>query len=120
MLMAELKKILPDAPILPVVPELAQFLALLKRAEVFISGDTGPLHFAAGLGVPTIALFGPSSAARWAPVGERHRVLMGTACSCDGNVSVCQSDKHCLAAITPEQVFERLKTILTGTPTAPG
>ena len=69
-LMTELRKVVPHARILPVVPELAQFLAVLKRAEVFISGDTGPLHFAAGLGVPTIALFGPSSPARWAPVGE--------------------------------------------------
>ena len=60
--MDELKKLAPAAPVLPPVPELALFLALLKRAGVFISGDTGPLHFAAGLGVPTIALFGPSFA----------------------------------------------------------
>jgi ADP-heptose:LPS heptosyltransferase len=91
---------------------LSQFLALLKRAEAFISGDTGPLHFAAGLGVPTISLFGPSSAARWAPLGQRHQVLTGTTCSCDGNVSICQSDKHCLAAISPEQVFNCLRTVL--------
>ena len=111
-LMAELKKILPDAPILPVVPELAQFLALLKRAEAFISGDTGPLHFAAGLGVPTISLFGPSSATRWAPVGERHRALTGSLCSCGAGAKVCHSDKHCLAAISPEQVFNCLQTVL--------
>jgi ADP-heptose:LPS heptosyltransferase len=120
MLMAELRKVAPQAPILPVVPELAQFLALLKRAEAFISGDTGPLHFAAGLGVPTISLFGPSSATRWAPVGERHRVLTGTTCSCDGNASVCHSASHCLAAITPDRVFEQLKTVLAGTPAASG
>ncbi len=111
-LMDKLKKSVPHAPILPVITDLALFLAVLKRAKGFISGDTGPLHFAAGLGVPTISLFGPSSATRWAPVGERHRVLTGTACSCDGNVSVCQSDKHCLAAISPEQVFNCLQTVL--------
>jgi ADP-heptose:LPS heptosyltransferase len=111
-LMTELRKIVPHAPILPVVPELSQFLALLKRAKVFISGDTGPLHFAAGLGVPTLSLFGPSSATRWAPIGERHRVLTGTSCSCTAGASVCYSDKHCLAAISSEQVFECLQTIL--------
>jgi ADP-heptose:LPS heptosyltransferase len=108
----ELKKLAPDTPVLPVVPELALFLALLKRAEVFISGDTGPLHFAAGLGVPTISLFGPSSAARWAPMGEHHRVLMGSLCSCGAGASVCHSANFCLAAISPKQVFDCLQTVL--------
>jgi lipopolysaccharide heptosyltransferase III len=108
----ELKKIAPNAPVLPAVPELPLFLAMLKRAEVFISGDTGPLHFAAGLGVPTLSLFGPSSPARWAPVGGRHRILTGSPCSCGPGASVCQTANFCLAAITPEQVFERLQTIL--------
>jgi ADP-heptose:LPS heptosyltransferase len=111
-LMAELKKTLPDAPVLPAIPGLPLFLAVLNRAEVFVSGDTGPLHFAAGLGVPTISLFGPSSAAKWAPVGSRHQVLAGSPCQCDGNWAVCQNASHCLAAITPEQVFERLQNIL--------
>jgi ADP-heptose:LPS heptosyltransferase len=109
----ELKKLAPSAPVLPPVPELALFLALLKRAEVFISGDTGPLHFAAGLGVPTISLFGPSSPVQWAPAGRSHRVLVGNLCACDGNEAVCQSVNHCLAAISPEQVLAGLQSILT-------
>jgi ADP-heptose:LPS heptosyltransferase len=108
----ELKKLAPSAPILPPVSELALFLALLKRAEVFISGDTGPLHFAAGVGVPTISLFGPSSPARWAPVGKRHRVLTGSLCPCGAGTSICQSANYCLAAIVPEQVFNCLQTVL--------
>ena len=107
----ELKQIAPAAPVLPAVPELALFLAVLKRAEIFISGDTGPLHFAAGLGVPTLSLFGPSSPARWAPVGGRHRVLTGSPCACGPGASVCQTANFCLAAITPEQVFEQLKNL---------
>jgi len=111
-LMAEFKKIAPGALVLPVVPELATFLAVLKRAEVFISGDTGPLHFAAGLGVPTVALFGPTSAAQWGPIGERHRILAGNSCSCDGNLSTCQNIDHCLAAISPKQILGCIQTIL--------
>jgi ADP-heptose:LPS heptosyltransferase len=119
-LMAELKKNLPDAPVLPAIPGLPLFLAVLNRAEVFISGDTGPLHFAAGLGAPTISLFGPSSAAQWAPFGRRHQALTGSPCGCDGNSAVCHGPSHCLAAITPEQVFERLKIILAGAPVTRG
>jgi len=110
-LMAELKKLVPDAKILPPVPELPLFLAVLARAGAFVSGDTGPLHFAAGLGVPTISLFGPSSPVQWAPIGKRHQVLTGSACGCDGYLSICQSASHCLAAIPPEQVFAGLQTL---------
>jgi ADP-heptose:LPS heptosyltransferase len=111
----ELKQIAPDVPVLPAVPELALFLAVLKRAEVFISGDTGPLHFAAGLGVPTLSLFGPSSPVRWAPAGGRHRILKGSPCSCGAGVNVCQTADFCLAAITPGQVLDSLQTILQST-----
>jgi ADP-heptose:LPS heptosyltransferase len=110
-LTAEFKKLAPAAPVLPPVPELALFLTLLKRAEGFISGDTGPLHFAAGLGVPTISLFGPSSPVQWAPIGSRHQFLTGSHCGCDGNSPVCHGASHCLAAISPGQVLACLQNI---------
>lgn len=110
-LVGGLKELLPDAPVLSFVPDLGAFLSLLKRGEVFISGDTGPLHFAAGLGVPTLALFGPTSATQWAPIGARHHVLIGSRCDCDRRSNVCHSASHCLAAITPEQVFTQLQKL---------
>ena len=113
-LMTGLKQLVPDATVLPSIPELPLFLAVLARAGVFIAGDTGPLHFAAGLGVPTISLFGPSSPARWAPIGKRHQILTGGPCTCGGNWSVCQNASHCLAAISPEQVLACLRTVLVG------
>ena len=113
--MAALRKLAPDAVILPPVPELPLFLAVLARAKHFVSGDTGPLHFAAGLGVPTVSLFGPTDPARWAPVGPKHVVLNGNVCGCDGNLFACGSPKHCLAAIAPGSVLAALETfLLTG------
>ena len=108
-LMAELEKIAPEALILKQISELPLFLAVLARAAVFISGDTGPLHFAAGLGVPTISLFGPTPPSRWAPIGEKHLALTGGTCGCDGNFFACASQTHCLAQISPEQVFDALQ-----------
>ncbi|HEV2330862.1 MAG TPA: glycosyltransferase family 9 protein [Verrucomicrobiae bacterium] len=107
-LMTKLSKLAPDAVILPLINDLPLLLAVLRRAALFISGDTGPLHFAAGLGVPTISLFGPSPPERWAPVGPRHQWLKGSQCSCSGHSVVCQSDAHCMAATLPEQIWERL------------
>ncbi len=108
-LMTELKRLEPAARILPPIAELPLFLAVLQRAAVFISGDTGPLHFAAGLGVPTISLFGPTAPARWAPLGPKHHALTGERCVCDGNQFACGSQRHCLAAIAPEQVWAVLQ-----------
>ncbi len=108
-MLARLRELLPDAPALPPTLDRPTFLAMLKRARGFVSGDTGPLHFAAGLGVPTIALFGPSSAAQWAPVGKRHQALTGSFCNCDGNSADCHGASHCLAAISPDTVFRCLE-----------
>jgi ADP-heptose:LPS heptosyltransferase len=107
-LMTELRKRAPDARVLPLIAELPLFLAVLARAKCFVSGDTGPLHFAAGLGVPTVSLFGPTPPARWAPQGKSHRVLIGAPCTCEADTAVCSAAQHCLARITPEQVAAAL------------
>ena len=50
---------------------LGQLAALTRRARIFIGGDTGPLHLAAALEVPVVALFGPTDPARTGPFGTR-------------------------------------------------
>ena len=107
----ELKQIVPGVPVLPLVPQLATFLAVLKRARVFISGDTGPLHFAAGLGVPTISLFGPSDPERFAPQGKKHHLLKTALCPCGPGESRCLNADYCLDTITAEQVFATLTEV---------
>ena len=59
------------------ISTLAQLVALTRRAAVVVGGDTGPVHLAAALGRPTVALFGPTDPARNGPhfVGARVRVL---------------------------------------------
>ena len=105
-LLGELRRQVPAVPALPALPDLAIFLAVLKRARLFISGDTGPLHLAAGLGVPTIALFGPSSPQRWAPLGEQHRLLQGAPCTCGTDSDLCRAPRPCMAAISPDAVLQ--------------
>jgi len=54
---------------------LAELIALTRRASLFIGGDTGPLHLAVALGIPVVAIFGPTDPARNGPFGERSIVL---------------------------------------------
>jgi heptosyltransferase-1 len=54
---------------------ITELIALTRRARIFIGGDTGPLHLAAALQVPVVAIFGPTDPARNGPYGTRSMVL---------------------------------------------
>jgi ADP-heptose:LPS heptosyltransferase len=110
-----LRCLIPEARSLPELnPET--LLAVIKRAGAVVSNDTGPMHFAAGLGVPTLALFGPTSPTQWAPVGRNCRVLRNSNCSCARSSHFCQSGNHCMAAISPERVFRQLCELIVPRP----
>ena len=59
------------APIIPPPTSIAEMVALLRRATVVVGGDTGPIHVAAALGIPTVGLYGPTPARRNGPCGPR-------------------------------------------------
>jgi heptosyltransferase-1 len=59
----------------PVTCSLAQLIALTRRVELVIAGDTGPLHLACALGRPVVGIYGPTDPSRNGPFGTRYRVL---------------------------------------------
>jgi len=59
----------------PIRCSLGELIALTRRASLFIGGDSGPMHLAAALGVPVVAIFGPTDPARNGPYGRRSIVL---------------------------------------------
>ncbi len=59
----------------PFPSSLGQMIALLRRASLVIAGDTGPLHLAAALDRPVLALFGPTDPARTGPFATHSSVL---------------------------------------------
>jgi ADP-heptose:LPS heptosyltransferase len=106
----------PNLVILPAPEPLEFFLAVLGQAKLFVTGDTGPMHFAAALGVPTLSLFGPTSATRWAPLGARHRWLQGGLCPCSGHSAVCSAPEPCLAQISPDRVYDAFASMARDVP----
>ncbi|UCG35370.1 MAG: lipopolysaccharide heptosyltransferase II [Candidatus Omnitrophota bacterium] len=89
---------------------IAEVGSLLKRAELFISNDSGPVHIAAALNTPVISIFGRKdpglSPLRWAPLGEAsfyfHKDVGCIACASHN----CLKGFLCLKAISPEEVLE--------------
>ena len=81
---------------------LLESAALIGEARVLLSGDSGLLHVAAGLGTPTVSLFGPSDPAKWGPKGEKHQVfnseLPCAPCSRFGTIAPCTTELRCMGA----------------------
>ncbi|HXZ35535.1 MAG TPA: putative lipopolysaccharide heptosyltransferase III [Thermodesulfobacteriota bacterium] len=93
---------------------LKQLAALSARARLFLGVDTAPMHIAAAVGTPVIALFGPSGEFNWGPWGNRHVVIKKDwdcrPCGQDG----CQGSKRsrCLEEISEEEVLEEAFRLL--------
>ncbi len=66
-----------DVPVVDLVGrlDLVELAAVLERLDLFITGDTGPMHLAAAVGTPLVALFGPSDPARWGPLSNSARIV---------------------------------------------
>jgi ADP-heptose:LPS heptosyltransferase len=100
---------------------IIKLAALLSRARLFIGNDSGCSHLAAALGVPTLALFGPTDPLCWAPRGEHASWLQGKSecapCTPE-TLRTCQRQR-CLEAIEKETVLaciaEKPMAIDTGT-----
>jgi lipopolysaccharide heptosyltransferase I len=89
--------------------DLRQMAAILRRASLMISADTGPLHMAAALGVPCVGLFGPTDPARVGPYGPGHIVIR--AAKYTGR-HPRRAPESLMQAITPEMVCEACAKLL--------
>jgi heptosyltransferase-2 len=94
--------------------DIRRFAALLSRCSLFVCNNSGPLHIAAGLGIPTISMMGPTMRERWMPIGDIHKVLRIDDLPCIGcNLGYCNTKTHdCMRLITPSMVLEAAEGIL--------
>jgi heptosyltransferase-3 len=94
---------------------LKQLAALSARARVFIGVDSAPMHIAAAMQTPTVALFGPSGDKEWGPWQVPHRVVASNhSCRPCGNDG-CGGGKvsDCLTAVPVEQVLDAVQELLS-------
>ena len=89
---------------------LQEMVAWLRLADVLVTNDTGPMHVAAALGKPLVALFGPTEPRRTGPYGQLDNVLrLNLPCSpCLKSACHFERTEECLRAISPTAVFDRV------------
>jgi heptosyltransferase-1 len=93
---------------------LIGLMGLFKKAQLVISVDSGPRHLAAGIGTPTLTLFGPEEVNRWHPYAQdKHPVLIKELSCRPCGLSVCIVLKHkCMRSIYPEMVIQKVDAML--------
>jgi len=91
---------------------LSELAYLYKKARFVITTDSGPMHLAAAVGTPVIALFGPTDPARTGPYGEGHTIVREELPCSPCFLKKCPT-KKCMKEILPEQVFAVVKNKLT-------
>ena len=93
------------------LPEMIEWVRL---CDLMVTNDTGPMHAAAALGKPLVALFGPTEPQRTGPYGQLENVLrIGLPCSpCMKSFCSWKNPNECLTAISPATVFERAEKLL--------
>jgi ADP-heptose:LPS heptosyltransferase len=100
---------------------MSQLAALFKRTHLFITCDSGPLHLAFSLGVPTISFFGPETPVLYGPIGPEHSVfyknLYCSPCLNVYNVKTAmygekrcfEGENRCMQNIGPEEVLKVIR-----------
>ena len=85
---------------------IRELMALIKKCNFFITNDTGPMHVAAALNVPVIAIFGPTNTRRTSPLGPSIMIKKEVSClPCKHRI--CPLKNHeCMEKISVEEVFE--------------
>ena len=92
---------------------LKEAIALIARCSLFISNDSGLMHVAGALGVPTIALFGSTNPVTTSPVGKQSVVIHHDVDCSPCLKPVCPTDFRCMERIGVEEVCAAARKLLT-------
>jgi heptosyltransferase I len=120
---AEVAKLAPNAVNLAGETTLSELAALIRRATICVTNDSGPMHLAVALDRPVVSIFGPTDPIWIGPYGRPAAVLQAQlSCSpCYLRVlSRCPNAHACMKDVPAKAVIERVETMLRQQPERPG
>jgi heptosyltransferase-2 len=91
---------------------LAQVVAVLSLVDLLVTNDTGPAHIASGLGRPTLVIFGPTNPLTTRPFSPTGEIVRHPPDCAPCMLRDCPIDHRCMTAISPQDVFERARSLL--------
>jgi lipopolysaccharide heptosyltransferase I len=99
--------------IAPETPGIKHYAWLVQRASLYFGGDTGPMHIAAAMGTPVVAVFGGTDPVRHAPLREGVRVLYAGPANPPRHVPLCEAQTY-LDRVTPEEAYDACVELALG------
>lgn len=95
---------------------LKEAIALISRCDLFLSNDSGLMHVAGALGIPTVAIFGSTDPAATSPAGEKSVVIHHAVDCAPCLKPVCPTDFRCMEKIGVEEVCAAARKLLGESP----
>lgn len=91
---------------------LADLAGVLSRLRLLVTNDSGPMHVAAALGVPVVAIFGPTDERETGPVGDAHRIVREPVHCSPCMLRECPIDHRCMTRIGADRVIAEAQAML--------
>ncbi|MBD3379912.1 MAG: lipopolysaccharide heptosyltransferase II [Candidatus Omnitrophica bacterium] len=91
---------------------IPEFIGIIRRSDVLLSGDSSPIHVAAAVGTPFVALFGPTDPARHIPPADDLRVIHKKLKCSPCYRPVCRRKMQCMRSIKPEDVYKAIVELM--------
>jgi len=92
--------------------KLHDFIDMAAACDLFLTNDSGTMHIASAMGVPTVAIFGPTDEAATGPAGNRYRVLRHPVDCAPCHLRECPIDHRCMTGISAEEAADAAKQLL--------
>jgi len=100
-----------NSPVSAAGISLRQSAALTERCELFICNDSGPMHIAAALKVPTVALFGSTDHVRWQPRSEKSVIVRVDMDCWPCSAHKCRKEFECMKSLPVDKVLDAISRI---------
>ena len=94
-----------------------EMMALLSLSSFLVTNDSGPMHIGAALGVPLVAIFGPTDWRRTSPWTDRARIVRVEIDCSPCRLRTCDRGHECMLGVTPQMVVDAARDLLPGGPT---
>ena len=91
---------------------LEELTGVLRTFSVFVTNDSGPMHIAAALGTPTVAVFGPTDERETGPIGQASRIIRKEVHCSPCLFKECPTDHRCMHEVGVDDVVQRATELL--------
>jgi heptosyltransferase-2 len=96
--------------------KLRDFIDMAAACDLFMTNDSGTMHIASAMGVPTVAIFGPTDERATGPAGDRYRILRHPVECAPCHLRECPIDHRCMTGVTAEEAIHAAEQLLNRYP----